>query len=74
MKCPDSLGHLPGVTAVDLLGRHGDGDNCDEVVGRVEARRTCRALSALCAPCAPLRTCHSTNEEVHLFIGLDLPG
>ena len=45
-----------------------------EVVGRVEARRTWRALSALCALCAPLHACDSRNEEVHLFIGLDLRG
>ena len=42
-----------------------------EVVGRVEARGTWRALSALCAP---LRACDSTNEEVLLFIGLDHGG
>ena len=45
-----------------------------EVVGRVEARRTWRALSALCALCAPLHACDSRNEEVHLFIRLDLRG
>ena len=55
--CPYGLGHLPGIAAVDLLGRHVDGDNFDVVVGRVEGHRTCRALCALCAPCAPLRTC-----------------
>ena len=42
-----------------------------EVVGRVEARRTWRALSALCAP---LHACDSTNEEFLLFIGLDHRG
>ena len=45
-----------------------------EVVGCEEARETWRALSALCALCAPLHACDSTNEEFLLFIGLDHRG
>ena len=55
--CPYRFGGLPRIAVVDLLGRHVVDDNLDAVVRHVEGRRTCRALSALCAPYAPLHAC-----------------